>query len=465
MNKELFVPSNKELIEKILKESQARDEITDKSILDKDFLKPERILNIITNYQNKTDLAKKLIIEMPLFYDDAKIWWSWDFIKKRWVKVDEVDILNIANSCSGANVINNKERNEILNALKQESRKKKPKPLKDTWLQFNNEIVDIKTGERFKATPKYFLTNPIPWNLGRNDKTPTFDKIFKEWVGEKYIKTLYEIIAYCLIPDYPIHRLFCLNGSGLNGKGCFLRIIRKFIGSYNVTSTELDTLLGSRFEITKLHKKLVCLMGETNFNQLSKTSILKKLTGGDLIGFEYKNKLPFDEKNYAKIIIATNSLPTTSDKTLGFYRRWFILDFKNRFSEKIDILETIPEQEYENLATKSIGILISLLEKREFHEEGTVEERIKRYEDRSDYLQNFLDEFTIRDINGYISKADFYKKFISWCKERQHRILAENSVGIKMKSKGIESTRKYAEWLYDGKGGQMRIWEGVKWKE
>jgi len=456
---------DKELIEKILSESQSRDEINDKSILDKDFVKQEKILKIITDYRNKKDLAKKLIGEMPLFYDSSKMWWSWDFIKKRWVRVDEVDILNVANACSGTNIINNKERTEILNALKQESRKKKPKAMKKTWLQFNSEIVDIETGERFKASPEYFLTNPIPWNLGKNDETPTFDKIFTEWVGEKYVKTLYEILAYSLIPDYPIHRLFCLNGSGLNGKGCFLRIVKNFVGNYNVTSTELDTLISSRFEITKLHKKLVCLMGETNFNQLNKTSILKKLTGGDLIGFEYKNKLPFDELNYAKIILATNSLPTTSDKTIGFYRRWFILDFKNRFSEKMDILETIPLKEYENLATKSIGVLISLLEKREFHEEGTVEDRIKRYEDRSDYLQNFLDEFTIRDANSYISKADFYKKFIGWCKESQHRILAENSVGMKMKSKGIETSRKYADWLYDGKGGQMRIWEGLKWKE
>ena len=78
-------------------------------------------------------------------------------------------------------------------------------------------------------------------------------------------------------------------------------------------------------------------MGETNFSELNKTSILKKLTGQDVIGFEYKNKNPFDGFNYAKILIATNNLPTTTDKTIGFYRRWFIIDFPNRFSEEKDI--------------------------------------------------------------------------------------------------------------------------------
>ncbi len=40
-------------------------------------------------------------------------------------------------------------------------------------------------------------------------ETPTIDKIFEEWVGEEYVKTLYQIIAYCLLPDYPMNRLFC----------------------------------------------------------------------------------------------------------------------------------------------------------------------------------------------------------------------------------------------------------------
>ena len=34
-----------------------------------------------------------------------------------------------------------------------------------------------------------------------------------------------------------------------------------------------------------------------------------------------------------------------------------------------------------------------------------------------------------------------------------------------MKDKGIDSDRKYASWLYDGKGGQMRVWNSIKWKE
>jgi len=37
-------------------------------------------------------------------------------------------------------------------------------------------------------------------------------------------------------------------------KSKFLELLRKFIGEPNICSTELDTLLTSRFEVTRLHK-------------------------------------------------------------------------------------------------------------------------------------------------------------------------------------------------------------------
>ena len=209
----------------------------------------------------------------------------------------------------------------------------------------------------------------------------------------------------------------------------------KLIGEDNCCSTELDPLLNSRFEVTKLHKKLVCQMGETNFNEMKKTSILKKLTGGDLIGFEYKNKDLFEENNYAKILISTNNLPTTDDKSIGFYRRWLIIDFSNQFSEKKDILLNIPEEEYTCLALKCVFKLKELLNKRKFHNEGTIEDRKNKVQAKSDFLQAFLDEFIIEEINNYISKNEFQKRFGEWCKENKHREMAGNTLGKKLKAK------------------------------
>ena len=430
-------------------------------------VKENNIKDLITSYFDKSDLAKQILKIQPMFYDENKLWWVWIKGEYKWEIKDETDILNFVNVLSTANTVNSKHRNEILESLKQTSRKWKPLPIKETWIQFKDLIIDIKTGEEIQATSKYFVTNPISYSLNKERyvNAPIMDKIFEEWVGKEYVQTLYEVIAYSLIPYYPLHRIFCFIGGGMNGKSCFLNLLKKFIGKNNCCSTELDSLLNSRFEVTRLHKKLICLMGETNFNEINKTSILKKLSGGDLIGFEYKNKNPFEEVNYAKIIIATNNLPTTTDKTVGFYRRWLIIDFPNQFSEKKDILAEIPEEEYEILAVKCLGILKDLLDKKEFHNEGDIEDRKEKYESRSNFLESFIKEYTIEDLNSYITKSNFFKKFTAWCKENRHREMSETSIGLTMKKIGIESDRRHFDWLFDGKGGQARVFIGIKWKE
>ena len=188
--------------------------------------------------------------------------------------------------------------------------------------------------------------------------------------------------------------------------------------------------------------------------------MLKKLSGGDLIGFEYKHKNPFDEINYAKIMIATNNLPTTTDKTIGFYRRWLIIDFPNQFSEKKEILDKIPEEEYNRLASKCMKILKDLMDKREFHNEGSIEDRMKKYEDKSEFFKSFVEENTKLSSGSFITKHDFYKKFTSWCKERGYRNLAENTVGKKMKDLGIDGIRKKVD-FYDKR---IQVWEDIMWK-
>jgi len=419
--------------------------------------------SIFTNRKNQSNIFYN---SQPYFYDKAGLWWLWDNQEKYWKMVDEIDILNMIEESSQTDIISSRSRNEILNTLKQEGRKNIPEEMPVSWIYFKNGIVDINDKEINLIQPehKYFIKNPIPHEISESIETPTLDKIFIEWVGEEYSETLYEILAYCLYRNYPIHRIFCLIGSGLNGKTSFLELIKKFVGGYNCTSTELDTLLNSRFEITKLHQKLVCVMGETNFNEISKTSILKKLCGGDLIGFEYKNKLPFDGVNYAKIIISTNNLPTTTDKTVGFYRRWIIIDFFNRFTEKKNILEDISEEEFKNLGMKCIFILRSLLKNREFLNEGSIEERQKRYEDRSDPIEKFFKEMIVEDFDSYLFKFSFEKQLNKWLKENRFREVSDKTISKFMSTHKIYEGRREAWWLNDKNDKRLRSWEGIKWK-
>ncbi len=106
-----------------------------------------------------------------------------------------------------------------------------------------------------------------------------------------------------------------------------------------------------------------------------------------------------------------------------------------------------------------------LLKKREFTNERTVEERKEKYESKSNFLAKFVEEFTEENFDEWITVNDFNKKFQSWCKENKHREMSETSLGMQMKKLGHEQERKYFQWMYDGKGGQARVWISIKWKD
>jgi len=163
----------------------------------------------------------------------------------------------------------------------------------------------------------------------------------------------------------------------------------------------------------KLYKKTFVVWWEKQiFGILTTTSILKKLVGGDVIGFEKKGKDPFDEYNYAKIIIASNSLPSTEDTSDGFMRRWHIIDFPNEFPEGKDIVNSIPEIEYNNLAKKICSIIRKLIDKGKFSNQGSIEYRKRKYMMASNPLPVFLDEFCIKDSSYFEKYNKLYTEYV-----------------------------------------------------
>lgn len=386
--------------------------------------------------------AEEFSERQPFFYDKYKIWWLWDKNKFKYEIVDEVDVLNLVGEEIDLDIIPSKQRTEIINALKQEGRKRIPKTPKESWLQFGGLIFDIETGEEFEASPEYLMTNPIKWELGETEETPKMDKLLSSWVGKENIQELYEILAFSIVPSYFIHRIICFIGSGANGKSTFLKLLRMFIGDDNITSTSLQALMNNRFEGSKLYKKLVCLMGETNFGSISKTEYIKGLSGEDKLRIEFKGKDGFDAVNVAKLILATNSLPMTFDKTEGWYRRWKIMKFENKFTKEEDVLSNIPEEEYNNLAFKCLNLAKKLWADRTFTNDGDFESRKKRYEEESNPLMLFIKQNYVKDINGLVSFPDFVERLEVFLESGGYRALNSVQISKQLKAEGFPTKPK-----------------------
>ena len=396
----------------------------------------------------------------PIIYDDNRCFWAWREHEKRYVMVDETDIsIAIKNITKDRLIITDKVKREILESIRITGRERQVKDLDTNCIQFKDCVYNIVTGETFDATPEIFFTNPIPHNLGDSEDTPRVQELLEQWVGEDYVQTMYEILGYCFYNGYPIHRVFTLFGSGRNGKGQFMTLLINLIGRYNTCATSLERLSASRFEATKLRNRQAAFISETNFTVLSKTAQLKELCGGDPIPGEYKGKTPFDFVNSAKIIVATNSLPETTDKTRGFYARWLIMEFKNEFDKGVSVVDSIPEWEYENLCRKCVRHLKNLLEVGRFDKDGTIDERIEMYEKTSSPIATFIRDNCETQGDYYEPMWVFGDAFKEWCKTKNYRDMSTKEV-YKWIDGNYDTTRE--NYTQNGKRKQWQTVKGIK---
>lgn len=439
-----YLKEQKKKISKYSKEKKPKKKKVSKKNYKKKAKEISEAINETANLRKPAQIfsrigqAETFIERQPLFYDRKGLWWKWNFEKYCYEIIDETDILNSILDELNLDTTTSKPKTEILNALKQVGRKNIPEDSKSCWVQFGKKIIDIETEEEFESTPKYFITNPIPFELGKRDYTPNIDKLFISWVGEEHKEELYETLSFCCVPEYFIHRIICLIGSGANGKSTFLKILKKFIGIENITSSNLEMLLKSRFEGAKLYKKLVCLMGETNFNSIKRTEFLKGATGEDTLRGEFKGKTPFDFVSCAKWIMATNSLPVTLDKTDGYYRRWKIIDFNAKFKKEKDVLSKISKEEYENLSFKCLKIMKRLYKERVFTNDGDFDSRKKRYEEKSNPVMLFITKYYEKDINGNVIFSEFYEVLTDFLKDEGYRELTARAITEQLKIEGFD---------------------------
>jgi len=418
----------------------------------------------------KIGQAESFIEKQPIYYDEKGLLWVWNFDDYCYELKDEVALLNGIRKEMNMDTVNSKAKTEIITAIKQVAREQSPKEKSKGWIQFKDTLVNSRTMEKVKASPKYFLTNPIPYKLGESEDTPEIDKLFREWVvkegvqDESYVQSLYEYVAYSLTDDLFMQRIIALTGGGSNGKGTFLKLIEELVGGNNRVSVDLKRLSRNDFATSCLYKKLVAFAGEVGYNDLANTNTLKLLVGEDSISYEFKGKNAFTDKNICTFFIATNSLPTTPDKSLGFYRRWAITDFPNTFPVKNSILSRIPKEEYENLCLKCLNILKGLYETHKFTNEGNYEEREQKYEARSNPIPGFIERYCEEVAEQKIALKEFTNRLCETLKKDNLRIMTIKEIGKALRDLGYQVGARdfYGE---DGIGSSAVAVLNLKFKE
>ncbi|RKY63404.1 MAG: hypothetical protein DRQ02_12655 [Candidatus Latescibacterota bacterium] len=328
-----------------------------------------------------------------------------------------------------------------------------------------NGILNLSTKELQPHTPKKIFLNKIPVDYNPAADCPRIKQFFNEVCYEEDIPTLQELFGYCLYRSYPIHKAAMFLGEGSNGKSVTINLLRKFLGHENVSSKELRELINDRFAVVELYGRLANVCADISPDALKRTGIFKALTGGDLITGARKFKGSFSFVNYAKLIFSANKLPMSPDKSYAFYRRWILISFPNTFegeNRNPNILEEISTpEELSGLLNWALEGLDRLLKNGDFSYSKTVNEIAEQYEQLSDPIYAYVNEFLKVELDGAIAKDELYEHYVKWCRERKLPVTAKNML-----------TRELAKHLPElrpgyigGKGNQRPAYRNIAWKE
>ena len=316
--------------------------------------------------------------------------------------------------------ISNKGVNEIKGHVQRSTIIGREEINNNPWiLNLENGLFNIETEEFTGHSPKYIITTKLPVKYDQSMKCPEINKFISAIVNKKDIRKLYELAGYILYRGYPIHSFFIFLGSGNNGKTTFINLLTEFIGDENVSHIPLQKLSG--FLVQELYGMMMNSVGDLNSTEIKRAGDLKQLTGEDhiLAAIKFSNE-SMKLQNYAKLVYSCNELPPTSDKSDAFYERSEVIDFPNKFSNKIKditlLKKLITEKELSGFFNCSVKALKSLLMKGEFTGQLLLREKKHLYEHASNPIYRFINECCEKNIKEYVHKQELKRIYTEFCK-------------------------------------------------
>jgi len=352
--------------------------------------------------------------------------------------------------------------NEIVNWIKYSTY------VKREWFDSSKKIINLQNGllnietlELMEHTSKYLSLVRIPVFYSPSSECLRIERFLKEVLNEEDIPLVEEIIGFCLLPEYRLHKAFMLQGAGRNGKSTLLNLLQRFLGRRNCSNVDLASLCHERFASSQLFGKLANIFPDLPAEALKATGIFKALTGGDRITAEKKFRHMFEFTNYAKLIFSCNYVPMTYDLSPAFFARWIIIRFPNTFEgNKANpnlLHELTTEEELSGLLNLALAGLKRLLENGGFSYSKSSEEIAEEYQRLSNPVSAFIGDCIEEEPEEYVVKDRLYNAFKTYCKQNGYPVSSE---------------KKFTEWLKKEvyvteyrpsiNGEQKRTWRGIQ---
>lgn len=331
---------------------------------------------------------------------------------------------------------------------------------KHPWLlNCTNGVIDLKTGELLPHNRDLWVTKQVPVPYEPEASCPRFERFMQEITNNdpSLIEFLARSFGYSLTGITREQCFFIAYGEGANGKSTLLGLFRYILGDY-ADNVPVETLIiknrdgAPSSDIVKLRGSRYVTAAEAEAKQKLAESLMKLLTGGDVITARdlYEKSISFVPE--FKLWLATNHMPRVSGTDPAMWRRIHLIPFTTVIPPRKrdnDLLETLKGEAPGVLAWAVRGCLD--WQKQELNPPERVVNATQAYRNEMDQVGRFLTDCVTRGGFGSVTKARMFDAFLAWAKENGNEQITLPEFGIRLKKLG----------LADGKSGSKRFWKNV----
>jgi len=316
-----------------------------------------------------------------------------------------------------------------------------------------NGIVDLEKahtggdGALRPAEPEDYALTRLPVEYDPSAEYDEWHGYVDEWTESGRTKALQEYVGYCLhIGDMPIDRALLVVGSGANGKGTFLHVVRGLLGEENTGSTELQTLANEKDARADFYGKIANIDDDLSARQIgSGLGMFKKLTAGDRVRARRLYEEGFEYEATGKHLYAANEVPdvTIPDDDEAFWRRWLLVEFPNHYapSERDSTIRDTftADGRLSGVLNWAIEGWARLMDQGYFtNEEMYAAEKRQRWQAWGESVDEFIQNCVERDESAdALSTTQVYERYREWCRVNQKDPVGQQKLTNKLKNEPI----------------------------
>ncbi len=323
----------------------------------------------------------------------------------------------------------------------------------------DNILINLSNGtlviDRHTTTLKQhdrddFLTYMLKYPYDENATAPIFDNFLKEVLPSTPTKeALQEFVGYVFTRGFKEEKGAVLYGDGANGKSVFFEVIVKVIGAENMSFKGLGDLClkgdkGNNHR-AEIENKLINYASEMS-PKGADFEIFKSLISSEPVSARRLYKDVYTFRNSAKLMFNANKLPSDTERTHGFFRRYMIIPFNVTIPEERQdkqLHKKITNSELSGVLNWAIIGLKRLLSNQRFTKSKEIDDALEDFKKQSNSALQFIEEYQlIKNEYEFVSNRDLYNSYTEFCNSSGYQRFNQNNFSKEMTNAGFISTQK-----------------------